>query len=375
MRSCLGMFLFSFIVFPMLMAALCMFALNTWLFDKELYIKVADNPTLYEEFLNNLPDYIDVDAFQRNFQDAQQADQADAALALAYKEVVTPEYLQTEAKSVIDDYFDMLENPNLSLDIAVDMVPVKELLAQTGEGEPGYRFATVLAQSLPPCEAGQEPRDPNSGDALISCLSSSMTPEDATTAILDRLPAYVENIPNRLVLNDQYNTDGIEFGATSAKAGYRSAMITLAVFAAIFLMATAAVAGRGTRGTLVWAAAMLAIPAAIVLFLGVSIDRTWSDVIETGIKDSTNNFDINGVPASEQLREAIAETSTIFLDRVGSGLLNVGGIAIAIAAFLFGIGRLAPKPEDRQNTVTVPSGGPSGFYPSEKPKNSSDPFA
>lgn len=340
MRVTCGIFLFFVLVIPLAMGALCMLAVNTWLFDRNFYQEALDDPALYEALLDGMPEYLKYEDYQRL--DPENRDAANRALALAFREVVTPEYLRGETLSVIDDLFTLFETEDYNLQVDINLVPVKEALA----GDQGADFARVLAAELPVCAAGQAQR--GADDALISCRPASMTEEQAFQAIMLSLPRFNEEIPSQLVLNEPLDPNNVPtMGALALRAAYQLVMWGLVVFAALVWIVTAFIAASGQRQRLVWLGLTLLIPAFIILMLGISLTGDWLDAVKQVISNS--DMTINGVPAEPELRNAVVSALTTVFNRTGGGFTLVGGAASAAGLVLMVLGFMSPRRDDEDD--------------------------
>ncbi len=327
MRSCLGVVIFIFLVFPCAIGGMCLLAANTWIFDKDFYVDSLDNEALYEGLLQDLPDYLDTKAFDREFE-RDQAFAANRAIAMGLREVVTSQYLRGETLRVIDEAFTLIDGNNDVLEVAVDLRPVKAVLLDEGRND----FARAMAANLPRCESGQEPR--GADDALISCMSSNMPREEAEEQILHALPRYVEELPNKLTVIDPVSADAVDFGVGTARDSLRGVILSFLFFAAIFWLTAAWIGGESRRQRLLWLGIMLLIPAGFVFLAGASIGGDWLDSASRALDSA--DVTINGVPADEAFVEALQNVFTNVFSRVGDSLRMVGGAGVAISLIILG---------------------------------------
>ena len=126
---------------------MCLLAANTWIFDKDFYVDSLDNEALYEVLLQDLPDYLNTEAFDREFEPGQEFE-ANRAIAMGMREVVSSDYLREETLRVIDEAFTLIDGNNDALEVAVDLRPVKSALLDEGRND----FAQAMAANLPACE-------------------------------------------------------------------------------------------------------------------------------------------------------------------------------------------------------------------------------
>lgn len=340
MRTILGILLFVFIVFPCMVTSLYLTSLGTWVFDRAFYKDILDEPVVYDAFLSELPNIINEGV------DAQTSEeQYNAALTLAFREVVTTDYLQEQTNNVVDGFFDFFSTANYNLDITVNLVPVKENLAN--EQEAGA-FAAVMAENLPRCETGQEPRV--EGRVLIQCLSNDMSVADAEDDILADLPEFRESLPDELQLNDPdvpFQSD------TSVRDALISALGIMLVVSLVFWAATGFVGGVGRRAVLMWLGIMLIIPAALVMFTGVGVNNGLTEDVVQNLE--AEDIRINGDPVSEQFRDSLVLTFLDAAERIANGFLIVGGVAIGTGILLLVVAFASPRREDEdERYVSVP---------------------
>lgn len=337
MRAACGIFLFVVLVFPCAIGGLCMLAANTWLFDREFYLDILDNPTLYEAVLFELPENLEVDIYERTDFSVAQREQANQALAMAFGEIVTPDYLQEETLRLVNEVFTMIETETYNVDIAINLQPVREAIL----GSEGEDFARTLAANLPACEPGQEPRNPD--DPLIGCLSSNMSQEEAIESITGSLPAFVEDIPQRLIFSE-VDTSAVDAGPVVVRSGYTRAMFTVLFIAFLLWVGNGFIAARGQRQLFFWLGGMLIVPAFLIFMLGVTMQNQWISGLENSLSEGT--LTINNEPASQEYRDAMTDVMTTGFDRASNGFILVGGSAIAIAGLLLLLGRYSPPRYD-----------------------------
>ncbi|GAB4528200.1 MAG: hypothetical protein OHK0046_46780 [Anaerolineae bacterium] len=345
MRAVFGAFLFVIIVLPCTLAALYTTSVMTWVLDRTFYKDLLDSEPIYDAFLAEMPNFVYEDGISRGTQE-----QANTALALALREVVTPAYLREQMSNAVDDFFTLLDDPTFTTQIEIETGPVKDALG----GEGGEAFARVYAANLLPCTPGEEPRSEDF--PLIRCLSSETSVEDAEQLVLEDLPAFREGIPNPLVVSENVTAD-VQNNNTSIRSVIIGVVIALTVTAGILWLMTGFVAGNTRRRIMMWLGVMLLLPALLVLGTGVSVANGAADATVRGIQ--TDEILINNEPVSDEFRDVLAETAVSALERVANGFYLVGGIATATGIMLLVVAFSQPAGSSgerkRNRTVTIPA--------------------
>ncbi|HJW84425.1 MAG TPA: hypothetical protein VJ754_08975, partial [Anaerolineae bacterium] len=338
MRKLLALLLYIFIVFPLILATLVVASVSTWVLDREFYTDLLGDTRLYEVLLSeDLPNYL-------NRRVVREADSLPAkALGDALREVVTPEYLRTQALNIVNDAFDFAEGRDYTLDLYLDAQPIKDALRSEG----GTRFARVLAASLPTCASGQESLA--RGATLPRCLPSSISVDQAADMVVAALPAFLDKVPDRIQLSDRpidmrRELRGAEIWAGLAGTNSLTVAIVILVFiSGSFWYISALLAGEDRRERLMWLGWMLIVPAILVFMIGLAVN---TDVASGWVSYGLNQARFEGVEYSLAFRQALIDVARDALNTVASGFLAVGGVAGAIALALVVWGGSVP-PERR----------------------------
>ena len=344
MRKLLALLLYVFIVFPLVLATLIVASVSTWALDREFYTNLLGDARLYEVLLSeDLPNYL-------NRRVVREADSLPAkALGDALREVVTPEYLRTQALNIVNDAFDFAEGRDYTLELVLDARPIKEALR--GDGAP--RFARVLAAGLPTCAAGQEPLA--AGSTIPRCLPSSVSVDQATDMVLAALPAFLDKVPDRIQLNDRpidmrRELRGVEIWGGLAGANSLNVAIVILVFiSGSFWIVSALLAGEDRRERLMWLGWMLIVPAILVFMIGLAVN---TDFASGWVRFGLDQARFEGVEYSLAFRQALINVARDALNTVANGFLAAGGVAGAIALALIVWGGSVP-PERRLAPVMV----------------------
>jgi len=336
MRKVLAGFIVILFVFPLFMAALVTIAVSTWAVDRDLYVRVLSDTRLYE-----IPSGTKTEGFLYWPWAPELGAIPPASASLALKEVVTPEYLKSQALNLLNASFDFINGRTQILDPGIDLSPVKKAL----KGEGGKRFARALAEALPVCSS-QGTFVVKNG-VLPACRPSSVSVTRAADAILLALPATIARIPDTYrvsqspapLLDRGLWEIGWTFSATRA--------LMLADLALLFLACCAwllagFVGGSDGRGRLYWLGGSLLPPAVTVFLIGL--------VVNTGIAAEAARFGIESARLtafgfSKSFIDGLFGAAGAMIGRVAVGFLATGAIAVGIAVALLFWGRSRPRAE------------------------------
>jgi hypothetical protein len=343
-RTFLGLLLFIFIVLPLGAASLAMVSLSSWILDRDFYTTVLDDPALYEAILTE-----EIPASLRQVEVEGIGQVPETALTAGLREVVTPEYLRTQARQVVDEMFEIIDGTGSTIEVTLDLLPVKAEL----RGEGGNRFALAFAENLPVCAAGEEPRA-NAGD-LPRCRPDNVSPEAIAEQITASLPRLLEATPDQIVLNEPDRVTVNEFpfaGRLSVRTLFENGITIMTIVAALFWFLTAIIGGAGQRSILIWLGWMLAIPALLILLAGAGIvSEPVMDILRRG----SAAWVVNGQQVSSEFQTASLGIAREVAGRVGNGFLVVGGVSVGVSLVLLLLGSLSPGRIETGRTVTVPS--------------------
>jgi hypothetical protein len=345
MRKLLALFLAVVLVFPLALAALAVISVSTWVLDRSFYENLLGDTRLYEVMLTeDLPNY-----FNRRLAREIDSDLPAAAFGVALREVVTPEYLRDQALNIVDDLFDALEGRDPTLNPILDLTPVKAELA----GDGGLRFSQALAEALPTCAPGQEPR--TSSGKIMACRPTGTSVDEAADQIALALPAYVDKIPDHINLsrspiNMWREFRGVPIGVIAAD-GLGLAIVVMVALAGGVWLATAFVGGEDRRQRLMWLGWSLIVPAVLIFLIGLAINADFS---LGWVRFGLNEARFEGVEYSESFRLALIDVARDALNAVANGFLMAGGVSGAIALALIVWGGSTP-PEPRLAAVMPPA--------------------
>jgi hypothetical protein len=324
MRRLAAALIVILVALPLLGAAFSVVSVSTWLLDRRFYVSLVSDPRLFEIPRGGTTRWAG-DAFVIGGMDGP------AALS-ALREVVTPAWMQGQAESAVNQVFDFLQGRTERFDISVDLHAVKAALA----GEPGRRFAAVLARELPVGSASAPFRV--DAHALPTVRPSTLSVEKAAAAIQAGLPAFTAGLPDTAHLADSpwYQEDG-SWVPRFAPLNALVAADTLLVLLAAGALAAAAFAGGATRFERVqWAAWPLLVPAAGTFLFGLLVTvGLGSGLMHWSIEHAR----LGDAGFSPAFVDAVAAAAQRVVARVGTGFIATGAVAGGTAAGLLAWGR------------------------------------
>ncbi len=309
-----------FLVCPLFFAALLTVSVATWALDRDFYTQLMSDERLYQ--VPALPDG------SMTWIASEMPGLESISLrygARALREVVTPAYMRTQAVSILNQAFDIMEGRAAAYDVSADLAPVKTALL----GDAGKRFALALAQDLP---VGGADFVMGPGRLPVS-RPSAVSIERAAAIIQQGLPGFVKNIPDRIRLSDTWS---IREASVFMRDGVRFSLLGVLVFADVVLLLLAAglwiaaafIGGANRFERLQWLGWPLLVPAAGVFLIGLAtilpIVFPWA---QWGIESA--HLDQNGFSAS--FVAAIIDLVRHALSRVGEGFLAAGAISVGVA--------------------------------------------
>jgi hypothetical protein len=352
-RKVIAACLLIVLVWPLLFGSLTLLSINSRVLDRNFYVNLLDDPRLYEAMVSqDLPLYMNTRWFPGTIDSAP----PPAALDKALREVMPPAYLHDQTIRIVNQAFDALDGQRDALDLDLDVAPVKASL----QGEGGARFASVLAQQLPACMAGQEPLA--AGSALIRCRAANMSVEDATSQISAALPQFVGQLPDQirlsrepLNLQNDLRPFNLMFLGT---AGLTIAIGLMLMIAAGSWLVTAFIGGSNRRERLAWLGWSLMLPAVLILLSGIVLS-TPLITASVGLGLDRARFAIEGVQYSEALRQALIEVTGKALSAVSGGFLSTGVASAAIALGL-SVWAAVTRSEPRTAPAAAPAPAASG---------------
>ena len=346
MRKLLAALGAVFFVFPLFMAALTTVAVSTWVLDRDLYTRVMGDARLYE-----IPSGSKAEGFLYWPWTPELGAVPHASAASALKEIVTPEYMRSQAVNLVAACFDFIEGRSPVLDPVIDLTPVKKALS----GEGGKRFARSLAEALPVCSSSGAAL-PKSG-VLPACRPSGVSVSKAADAILKSLPATISKIPDAYrfsdrsgPLADRRRWSGFvwSFSASRALLIANAALLFMACCAWIL---TGLIGGADARGRLYWLGGSLLPPAVLVFLTGLIVN---TGVVVNGVRFGIESARLTAFGFSNEFVNGIFGVAGTMIGRVAIGFLATGAVAMGIAIALLIWGKSRPRAEASTSAQQAP---------------------
>jgi hypothetical protein len=320
MRRVPAILMVVFLVCPLFFAALLTISVSTWALDRGFYTQLISDARLYQ--VPALPDG-SMTWIASEMPGLQSVSFTHGARAL--REILTPEYMRTQAVRALNQVFDILEARGGADDISIDLSPVKTALL----GDAGMRFSKALAQDLPVGGVDFSIRQ----GRLPALRPASVSVDRAAAVIQQGLPGFVRTIPDTVRLSDNPSFRGSAF---AMRWGPRFPLLGALILADIVLLilagglwvAAAFIGGANRFERLQWLGWSLLVPAAGVFLIGlVTILPIVFPWVRWGIESA--RLDHNGFSAS--FVAALLDLVRHALARVGGGFLAAGAIATGSA--------------------------------------------
>jgi hypothetical protein len=333
MRRVPAILIVLFLACPLFFAALVTISVSTWALDRNFYLGLLSDERLYQ-----VPDA------------TTSATWGGAAIpglegiswrsvGRASKEIFTPAYLRGQALRILGDVFDTLEGRESVAELSIDFAPVKKALL----GEPGKRFARMLAEDLPVGGAAADFQVKRS--SLPHSRPASISVDRAASVIQAGLPELAKSIPDTYRIGDSgsFHFEGWRwerFPRFSVVGMLVFADVVLLLIAGGFWVAAGFIGGANTFERLQWLGWSLLAPALGVLAIGLLINMSvfW-DWIRWGIETARLATQGFGEGFSAALLAAIRQA----MMRVGTGFIATGAIAGGVAAGLLAGSWAMPK--------------------------------
>ncbi len=329
-RKLLAVIIFLAITYPLMNGAMILGAVNQWLFDRQFYVELLDDPALYDLVLSQDSPIF----FSRN--DSETWDGIPVqALVPALREVVTVDYLRGEVNAIVDEFFAVLDGDDRTFDIAWNLVPLKETLRNDPEKS---RFITTYVANLPVCTNTQT----TNATPLPICRPSDLTPSQAEAVLSDRLPQFLDTLPDATAYSETF-PEGADMVFSLLRRG--EIAIYIGLFATGLWVLTALIGARTMRGRLLWLSLTLLLVSIPLLFFGLGMTAfpeagTWM----------ANEFSQTNIAVQTSMIDALQ----VVIGRIASSFISVAGIAtlIGIGLFIWGL-RTAVYKEDENMPWSV----------------------
>ena len=341
MRRVPAILIVIFLACPLLFASLVAISLGTWTLDRHLYLSLLDDKRLFQ-----VPDAVSAASWS--------ATAIDGIGGLPWKsvgrasaQILTPEYLQSQSSSVLNQVFDTIDGRSRRFDFSVDTTPVKAAL----RGDAGRRFARILAEDLP--VGGSIADFKVVPGRLPSARPSALSVDRAASIIQAGLPVFVSNTPDALRIgNDpQFSMNSGSWGGTPEVRFSRvfiAVCIVLLVIAIGVWIAAAFIGGETRFERLQWMGWSLLAPAAGVLLIGLAVALSSAAPWGRWGMESVR-FQVNGFSAS--FVSAVIDAVRHVVARAGIGFLAAGGIGAGLSLGLLAWSWSVPR-DERKGVTT-----------------------
>jgi hypothetical protein len=325
MRQAIAVIMIILLVFPLIFATMMSFSVGTWALDRGFYLQLVSDERIYEAILRDSA-WEEKQIFEVTDFEGIPSD----ALAKALREVVTPNYLRSQAVALVDEAFDAIEGRGSTLELSVDITPLKDRLRSDG----GDRFARSLAANLPVCSSGQTPFA--TGGQMPRCRPADLSEEQTAQLITAALPDFLDSLPD--TYPEPPETVFFDYGpANEFWTGFIGtnrliwASVLLALIAASFWVGAAFVGGKNRRQIVQWLGWPLFVPAVLTLIGGIAIRIAagwpWVDY-------GLGNWLATDAWYRAEVAGVISTVVRTAIKAVARGFLITGGISIGLSLSL-----------------------------------------
>jgi hypothetical protein len=349
------------LAFPLMMAALSLASVSTWVFDRDFYTNLLDNDEIYQVLLDEqFPTY-----FDHQISGRYQGIPLDA-LSQALRTVVTPEYLREQVMGIVNEAFDFFEGRDPTMDLYLDVSSLKQAIL----GDKGEAFARALVDALPSCQAGQEPTLP--GDVVIRCIPTHLTIDQAVQEVSKAMPVFLQKVPNRIKLTDEPFTVSNRWGSVdvwlgvSGRFGFTIALLILFGMALSSWFVAALIFSDTWKTRLLWLGWSMIVPAVLVFLIGLVLG---SEMSLKALRYGLSRARMDEVAYSPAFQAALLDSLRPAVELIANGFLMVGGIAggMGVALLVWGLSMPAPLPGMHEPARPLAS------YPSQQVSQPNNP--
>ena len=327
MRKVLAIFFILVFVIPLVTAALLILPIRIWILDRNFYSQAFSG-----EHLSNLIQ--DSPSFPLNLEMPVQFSQAtlDSFYAII-KKTITPEYLDSQIKPIIDNGLNLLEGKTSTLDLKLDLKPIKSAIL----GEKRDEILQVISQNVPVCTTDKQPSQNNAEICRPANVSLESFNQNfiatALAQVVQTLPDdYVVQTPLNLPLPRVYFWTSIFPGMTLPNF-LTLAVVIVALLAFLFWFLSALIADSSWSARLKWLGGALIVPALIVLSLAALILFISSDnLIDFALSR------LGQIQLASELKTSVIGLFQSITSQVSASFFISGGIALGSAIVLIALG-------------------------------------
>jgi hypothetical protein len=321
MRKLAALFISLALVFPLSFGGIATAAVGSWALNKGNYERVLSDTRLYE-----IPGNLD-SASGSLLEPAGMRGISPEAAAKALREVITPEYMHSQAARLLNQGFDFFYGRSADFNPTIDMTPIKRSFA----GEAGKRFALSLAQSLP-VSRGVSAQPPNPG-ALPATRPANVSVARTADQIYTALPSIVKTIPDTVTLaGEQFPSRISDMPFLRLGISPIAAFITmdgfLLLMAGGFWFLAGVTGGKTPRGRRLWLGWSLMIPSAIILSAGIAAGTGFvAEAVRVGVDYAR----LTALGYSQSFVSALIDAARTFIGKAANAFMAAGGIASGVS--------------------------------------------
>jgi len=326
MRKFLAIFFTITLVTPFLIATLIALPIRGWMFNRQFYYQSFSGEKLIEILqTSNLPTLTNTTL--------PVSTEIVDAFFISLTKVVTPEYLESQLHPVIDNGLKVLEGQKDTIDVTVDLVPLKAAI----QGNKKEEFLSTFAINFPECENNEEP---SLSQMLVICRPPSVSTEDFAENLLEPiLPQLIKMIPDEypLKLPFKLSLQNLFFWTplipNLSLPGFLTGVLIISTSLTLaFWILTALLSDTTWRIRFKWLGGSLIFPALVVLLLA-------GFVYLLTIGNILNWFlDLFGIQLG--LITGLLSIISYFITKVALSFLISGSIALGVAIAFVVLGNL-----------------------------------
>lgn len=327
MRKLIAVIFILVLVIPLLTASLVTTAVRSWIFNRDFYNQLFNSERV--EFVMENPDIL-TPLIEQSGGNEEFAIAANAA----FRTVITPEYLESQLVSFVDQLFAFFQSSSPTLNLQLDLKPIKDAI----DGEKKAEFLDAFVLNLPSCTTGKYAKFPQAD--LEYCLSMGSSPEIRKQEVADQmLPKLFTYMPDSIQVSSVDLSAVFKwlslFGIVSIAQAFNIGLLILLVVAVICWLISAFIADKRGRVKLRWLGGALIIPAILTIALGFFIQ---SSQPLTRLNDAIQST--QATLFGTDLLNSIMDAAQVAISRIGLAFLIVGVVAIGIASILLALGIL-----------------------------------
>jgi hypothetical protein len=325
MRKPIALLILIFVFIPLVFSAMTLIAIRPWVLDRGFYERIVSDERIYSSlFIGRVSNQYHLEMFTVENQ------LPVPALNASLSEVVTPDYLRTQAIKLVDDTFDLIDGRIARFEATLDITPLKTALA----GEAGERFANTLAAALPACEVGQTQIAP--GGTLARCIPADSSVNETAAQITEALPAALTAMPDRILLNAQSEANRSPHYFDWFWVGNFRALLDGIIVITVLLTLAAAWIGAwlgsdDLRGRLKWLSSAIFFLSSLFIISALAMT---SSVITAMLRSEMNFAFWDQGQLSAPFQQGVTDIVIPLVQQIGSGFLMVGVAGFVIAFVL-----------------------------------------